>query len=215
MSFSKRSQRNTMAYYNELITQKSWQTLQNLKNQIDFVLIGGWAVYLYTKTLKSKDIDIIVNYDMLPKLKNLFTVSKNERLSKYEARNEEVQIDIYLPFYSHIGVPVEAVINETTVIDTFTLPTLEILLIMKQYALLERKLSVKGEKDRLDILCLLSKVSLNFPKYRKFLRKFKQEELFLELKKLVSSTTRIPELGINEHAWSRIKKKLILQIQEQ
>lgn len=57
-------------YYNDLITEKSWQTLQNLIKQIDFVLIGGWAVYLYTKSLKSKDIDIIVSYDSLSKLKS-------------------------------------------------------------------------------------------------------------------------------------------------
>lgn len=201
-----------MAFYNDLITQKSWQTLQSLRNQIDFILIGGWAVYFYTKALKSKDIDIIINYETLPKLKDLFTVTKNIRLTKYEARNEEVQIDIYLPFYSHLGIPVNAVADETTVIDTFSLPTPEILLIMKQYTLGERKLSVKGEKDRLDILSLLSKVTFDFHKYQKYLRKFKQENLFIELEKLIRSTTKVPELSINEHAWSRIKKKLIQQM---
>ena len=48
-----------MEYYHDLVTQKSWEELQQLRKIIDFVLIGGWATYLYTKTLKSKDIDII------------------------------------------------------------------------------------------------------------------------------------------------------------
>ena len=47
-------------YYQDLITEKSWQILIRLKSKIDFVLIGGWAVYLYTKGLKSKDIDIVI-----------------------------------------------------------------------------------------------------------------------------------------------------------
>jgi hypothetical protein len=47
-----------LGYYNDLITQKSWQTLQVLRGRLEFVLIGGWAVYLYTKALKSKDIDL-------------------------------------------------------------------------------------------------------------------------------------------------------------
>lgn len=46
-----------MAYYNDLITEKSWQYLQTLRRETNFVLIGGWAVYLYTKSLKSKDFD--------------------------------------------------------------------------------------------------------------------------------------------------------------
>ena len=97
-------------FYNDLVTQKSWQTLGQLKKQIKFVLIGGWAVYLYTKALKSKDIDIIVDFGQLEKLRNDFSVSKNERLLKYEARREEVQIDVYLPHYSDLGIPAEEII---------------------------------------------------------------------------------------------------------
>src|SRR3989304_5263640 len=48
--------KKSMAYYHELVTQKSWEELQKLKKLVDFVLIGGWATYLYTKGLKSKDI---------------------------------------------------------------------------------------------------------------------------------------------------------------
>ena len=44
-------------FYQDLITQKSFEALQNLKREFDFILIGGWAVFLYTKDLKSKDID--------------------------------------------------------------------------------------------------------------------------------------------------------------
>lgn len=48
-----------MAYYHDLITGTSWRELKQLRRYCNFVLIGGWAAWLYTKALKSKDIDII------------------------------------------------------------------------------------------------------------------------------------------------------------
>lgn len=75
-----------MQYYHKLVTDKSYQFLQNLKRSYEFVLIGGWAVYLYTQALKSKDIDIIVDYKELAKLKENFDVFKNDRLKKYEIK---------------------------------------------------------------------------------------------------------------------------------
>lgn len=49
-----------MQFYNDIITQKSFAYLQILKKKYDFILIGGWAVFLYSRSLKSKDIDIII-----------------------------------------------------------------------------------------------------------------------------------------------------------
>lgn len=198
-----------MDFYNDLITQKSWKTLQNLKRKIDFVLIGGWAVYLYTKALKSKDIDIILSYESLSKLKGLFPITKNDRLKKYEARNEEVQIDIYLPFYSKLGLSVEEITKEVEKVETFTLPTPEMLLILKQFTYGERKLSAKGQKDMLDIISLLSKTEINWKHYVKLLARFKMENYSLTLKELLASNTHIPQLGLNQHSYSKLKKKII------
>ncbi len=189
-------------YYNDLVTQKSWLTLQSLKNRLGFVLIGGWAVYLYTKALKSKDIDLIINYDQLEKFRPDFEVIKNERLKKYEARKEEVQIDIYLPYYSNIRIPVEE-IKDLAKIETFTVPTLEMLLILKLLALEERGQTPKGQKDRLDILSLLFFGDFNAEKYQKLVKKF---NLKSNLEKIIRETIKIPELGINEYQWSKFKK---------
>ena len=94
-----------MAFYHDMITEESWRELQNLKEKIQFVLIGGWATYLYTKNLKSKDIDIVISYDQLPLLEKNYSLVKNDRLKKYEARRGPVEIDIYLPFFFGIGNP--------------------------------------------------------------------------------------------------------------
>jgi hypothetical protein len=65
-----------MQFYHEIITEKSFQFLQELKREYEFVLIGGWAVFLYSHSLKSKDIDIIVDYSELAKLKKISMFSK-------------------------------------------------------------------------------------------------------------------------------------------
>lgn len=67
-------------FYHDVITQKSWEELKKIKKGINFVLIGGWAVYLYSKNLKSKDIDILIEYSEIIKLKDKYDFSKNERL---------------------------------------------------------------------------------------------------------------------------------------
>src|SRR3989338_3199496 len=105
----KRWRKKYMAYYHDLVTKQSWQELILLKKLIPFVLIGGWATYLYTKSLKSKDIDIIIDYPALSALKKFYDVHKNERLAKYEAVKGPVQIDIYLPHYSRLGIPAEEI----------------------------------------------------------------------------------------------------------
>jgi len=37
------------AYWPDYITRKSWERLNELKQEFDFVLIGGWAFYLYIR----------------------------------------------------------------------------------------------------------------------------------------------------------------------
>lgn len=194
-----------LSFYNDLVTAKSWQTLQELRRKLDFILIGGWAVYLYAKALKSKDVDIIINYDQLEKLRGDFEITKNEWLKKYEARREEVQIDVYLPHYSSIGVPVEEITDIKTR-ETFKVPSPELLLILKQLVLKQRELSPKGQKDEVDILSLAVFGGVDWGKYLKLARRY---NLAPDLRGLIRRTTKIPELALNQHVWGRKKKDLL------
>src|SRR3990172_12655467 len=108
-----------MDYYSELVTQKSWQLLTELRKNFSFILIGGWAVFLYTQALKSKDIDLVLEFSELEKMRQKFPLSKNERLKKYEVRVEEVEIDLYLPFYSNPGLPAEEIKKWTQGLEGF------------------------------------------------------------------------------------------------
>ena len=50
-----------MEFWNSTLTEKSWKILLQLKEKkFDFIVIGGWAAYLWTSLHKSKDIDIAV-----------------------------------------------------------------------------------------------------------------------------------------------------------
>lgn len=197
-----------MEYYKDLITEKSFKILKNLRRQYKFILIGGWAVFLYAHSLKSKDIDLVIDYDELEKLRKNFPLTKNDRLKKYEIIIEEIDIDLYLPFYSSPGIPAEEIKKYTQNLEGFLVPRPEILLVLKQKAYLNRFGSPKGEKDKVDIISLLNN-DLDFRFYKKILKKYNLETYLEELKNLLQSITQVPELGLNQFKYSKLKKKIL------
>jgi len=199
-------------YYHDLVTQKSWQLLQDLKQKYKFVLIGGWAVFLYTKALKSKDIDFVLDYPELEKLREAFLVTKNERLKKYEIKTEGIDIDIYLPFYSELGLPAEKVSEHTLFLEGFKVPEVEILAILKAKALQERKGSLKGKKDLIDLVGLFGLDVFNFEKLTEYAEKYQTTESLAALAQEVRQASGIEELGLNVHQMARLKKKILSQL---
>ncbi len=195
-------------FYQEIITEKSWEMLTLFKKEFDFVLIGGWAVYLYTKALKSKDIDIIVDYPVLSKLKAGYDIVKNDRLKKYEIRHEGIEVDIYLPYFSFLGLSPEEIMRFTVKKETFTLPIPEILLITKQNAYFSRKTTIKGQKDKIDIIALLTLPDFNLNLYKKILKDYKLIHYITLLVTMLEETHEIRELGLNRHYFSQKKKEI-------
>ncbi|MBU2635281.1 hypothetical protein KJ841_02300 [Patescibacteria group bacterium] len=200
-----------MEYYQNLITEKSFKVLQNMKRKYKFILIGGWAVFLYTHSLKSKDIDLIIEYEELEKLKKEFNLNKNDRLKKYEIIVDEIDIDLYLPFYSNPGIKAEEIKNYLNSLEGFSVPKPEILLTLKQKAYSKRLGSPKGEKDKIDIIGLLS-LDLDFKLYKKILKKYNMENYAKDLKNLLNLTTEVPELKLNQFKYSKLKKKVLKQL---
>jgi len=194
-------------FYHHLTTKKSFEVLQQLNKNFDFILIGGWAVFVYTHSLKSKDIDIVVRYDQLSNLKDKLEVVKNERLKKYEANVDQVDIDIYLPHYSQIGFPVEEIENYTQNREGFVVPIPEVVIILKAHVAKERKGTPKGKKDLIDIFSLLSKQIVDWGKYKKLVKEYNLEDLNQELKEMISSSGPIPQLGLLNHQLAKIKRE--------
>lgn len=160
-----------MEFWNSLMTEKSWKLLQEIKMKYNFILIGGWAVYLWTKQQKSKDIDIVVSIEELQELKKE-KLDKNDRLKKYEIKTEEVDIDIYVEYFSKLALPLESLKNYSAKIEGFDVLIPEALIILKQGAEIDRENSIKGEKDKIDILSLLFFSDFNFKKYKEIIKKY-------------------------------------------
>lgn len=201
-----------MQFYNDIITQKSFVYLQELSKKYNFILIGGWAVYLYSKSIKSKDIDIIVDYEVLAEIKKTNEIFKNDRLRKYEINEGNFDVDIYVPYYSELGVKIEEIRKNLFSKEGFTVPALEILLLMKLFAWHNRRGSSKGQKDELDILSLASLLEFDWKKYGKFVKKFDFSKYNEEFINLLKSVRGVKELGINEQRMSKIRKKILAEL---
>jgi hypothetical protein len=198
-----------MSYYHDIVTQKSFEELQRLQRLIRFVLIGGWAVYFYARALKSKDIDIIVGFDELPRLAEHYALSKNERLQKYEAVKGEVQIDIYLPHYSALGIPVEELLLHVQQHEGFTLLDPQYLTALKMHTCAERMRTPKGEKDFLDLIALLRGEYVHPEEVRHLLTTYHLEGALPSFLTLLGEHTQLPELDLNAHMFAKEKKHLL------
>ena len=184
-----------MNFYRDLVTSKSWHLLQDLAREYNFVLIGGWAVWLYTKSLKSKDIDLVVEFASLDKLRQDYPLIKNDHLKKYEIIQTEIHIDIYVPHYSQLGLPAQDIIKSAAQLEGFHVPPPETLLTLKLTAYQNRVGSSKGRKDLLDIISLLLLPQLDW------------SQVSRSIMDLLKFQTSVPELNLNPHQFSRLKKK--------
>lgn len=191
-----------MDYYRDTVTDESWKLLTALAGVFSFTLIGGWAVWLHTRALKSKDIDIIIDLPTLGNLRESFDVTKNNRLRKYEIIQGPVQVDIYAPHWSDLGIPFETINANLTTIQGFHVPKSEILLCLKQIAYTSRVGSAKGKKDLLDMVSLLSLPHFSCELYHTLAPK-----TILPLVDILRPLVDIPELSMNRHTFARLKKK--------
>jgi len=175
-----------MEFWNDISTQKSWELLKKLSKELHFVLIGGWGIYLWTHAMKSKDIDVLLTkWEDLEEIKKQYEPKKNDRLKKYEIIVSDIDVDIYLPHYSQMIIPCDQLVTMNVAKEGFNVLKPEPLLILKQQALLDRKDSIKGQKDRIDILALLSNKTIDFKEYKRLVEHYKISYFVDELKKTI------------------------------
>jgi hypothetical protein len=202
-----------MEFWNDMATNNSWKVLIRLKKEFEFVLIGGWACYLLTKTIKSRDIDVVVDFQTLENLRKRYSLKKTGFLRKYEMLIEQTSIDVYVPFYSKFPLPAEEIENGIE-IEGFRIPRPEVLLILKQNAEFERGNSVKGQKDRIDIINLLINSQIDVPLYKDLLKKYSLNHYLERLRKIVrESKKEYSYLGLTDLRKVRLlKEKLLKQL---
>jgi len=200
------------------LVEKSWNKLFELKDKINFVLIGGWAVYLYTKRNKAtKDIDMIVDYNTLAYLQANYQVNRNDRLRKYDVKLDEgFDIDVYVPIYSKLVVPVEDILNLTTTKEGFVMPRPEVLLILKLNAFIDRGKSPKGRKDMTDIAGLVFFADCDFNFFKELTIKYGLPDYPRVLLSIIENFDRsyISNLGLNQNEFAKLRKKYIEEIRK-
>src|SRR3989338_7816716 len=204
-------------FWHESLTEESWKKLQELSKETKLTLIGGWAVWLWTKQHKSKDIDLVVDFQELASLKEKYSLEKNDRLKKYEIKLQGFDIDIYLPYYSKLSLPVEELLKEKVKIEGINTVSCEALLILKQGAEIDRRKTIKGQKDVIDLLALLFFAPIDFKKYFNLLAKNKKENFAKELIEEINSFNPKDSekyLGMNFNDFSKKKKELLEKIKK-
>lgn len=202
----------TEQFWHSLITDKSYAFLKELRRNFDFVLIGGWAVYFYTKALKSKDIDIIVDFETLGRMRENFDLVKNDRLKKYEIRAEGFDVDIYVPHWSELGLPLDFVMKSISSVEGFNLPRKETLLLLKLYVYTQRSISLKGKKDLIDIISLLYFNNPSWDTVMRTVKSYKLESLLETLREILKTTYEMKELGLNRKQFSDFKKPILKKL---
>jgi hypothetical protein len=168
--------------------ERSWRVLGELRKLVDFVVIGGWGVYFWTRKLKSRDIDVYIDQDnfymlQAEALKAGFPIKRNPRLKKFEALIDGVEIDIYTPFMCNLAIPCEDVFREklVSIIEGFRVATPEALLLLKAQAAKERWHSEKGVKDRADIISLFAFTDLKFDMLEKLREKYDADNSLINI----------------------------------
>ena len=178
--------------------EKSWQVLTDVSELADFILIGGWAVYLWTKKLKSRDIDICINQENFYKLQSQLLqknhgLKRNARLMKFEAVIGDVEIDIYTPFMSKLVVPCQDMFEKKlhSRIERFKVASPETLLLLKAQAAQQRWHAEKGVKDRVDIISLLKFADIKKAILKQMLKKYDSTDTLRSIIKRTISESRV------------------------
>lgn len=195
-----------MEFWQSVLTERSWTVLKELKDEFDFTLIGGWAVYLWARTHKSKDIDIVVDFETLSGIRKKYDISKNIHLNKYEIKINEIDVDIYVPHFSRL--PLLDGLG-TTNIEGFRVAGIEELLILKQFAEEKREDSLKGEKDRMDIFSIIMKCDINLKRYKKLLNSIKRKDLLQRLINTVKNFSDGKYVGLNPRQLKLEKERIL------
>ncbi len=103
--------------------------------------------------------------------------------------------------------------KDITVVNNFSLLKIEPLLITKINGYFNRQISIKGQKDLIDIWVLLLLTDIDFCYFFKLIKKYHLNKFFNLLLRIIKETKEIKELKINQYRLGK-KKKEILKILE-
>jgi hypothetical protein len=133
---------------------------------------------------------------------------------KYEIKLDEFDIGICLPGYSKLTVPVKDVVANTAVREGFNVPRPEFLLLLKAGAFIDRKDSIKGEKDSIDLVGLIFYADIDFAFLKQLIDRYELEGYARTLAETVKhfDANLAKYLNLNENSLSKLKKRYYEQL---
>ncbi len=156
-------------FYSERV-DSSLNVLHDLSREVDFVLIGGWAVYSYVNTQKSMDIDIAIDYVHLDYFKK-YGIDKYPNININYTKINGVVVDIFLPEFSDKDLPLKTkdILSNYTRIHNMKVVNKEMLLLLKVWGYFSNDYT-KLQKDIIDFVSLLFYGDIEFPKLKKLIK---------------------------------------------
>lgn len=160
-------------FWNREATERSFRQLERLSKSVDFVLIGGWAVYLYTGAQMSQDIDIVIGYESLGYFRQ-FGLKDSEGIRMKTSVVDGTVIDLFIEEYSDRDLPFPAsyLLNNYVTVNGFKIATKEQLLLLKLWGYFSPD-EIKHRKDIIDVLSLLFYAGIDMKKVKELAKRYK------------------------------------------
>ncbi|MBQ69678.1 hypothetical protein CL689_06425 [Candidatus Saccharibacteria bacterium] len=156
------------------MNEMEWEKLLKGVNEITqwhkegLLFIGGVAVYFHAREFDklnylsnslvelSHDADFMISVPEFADLRDLEEVTNNSRLSKGQLVKHGIEYDIYVQSTHNLCVSFEDALQKRKEIEGIPVASLDHLLGLKMMAYEDRKKSIKGEKDRRDIVKIVA-----------------------------------------------------------
>ncbi len=163
-------------FWNEEKTSSSKRTLDLLAEKIGFVLIGGWAVFLYTGAQMSEDIDLAIGYDSLSFFKKYGLNDYGGINIKYTIIDGAV-VDLFIEGYADkdLPFPVSDIIKECSVEGNIKVVNKEMLMLLKLWGYF-RADEAKSRKDVVDVITLLFYSKPDMKSIKEYVKRYKIEK---------------------------------------
>jgi len=162
-----------MQFWNEEQTKKSRELLNMLASSVDFVLIGGWAVYMYIRQQMSLGVDLAITYNSLEYFRKYGINDYKDMKVKYSIVNG-VYVDLFIEDFSDkdLPVPVSTILKEYNIIEGIKVVDKELLLLLKLWGYF-RADEQKIRKDMLDVLGLMLYGDIDLKKFKAYIDAYK------------------------------------------
>jgi len=162
-----------MQFWNNEKTEKSLSTLNMISKHVDFVLIGGWAVHMYTDIQRSEDVDLVIGYESLDYFRQFGLQDYSKLKMKYTVI-DGTTVDLFIEEYSDSDLPMPAneIMKNYITLGGIRVAKKEILLLLKLWGYF-RQDEVKHRKDVIDVVSLLFYGNIDLQTVKKYLEKYK------------------------------------------